>query len=159
MDADARETRAERRDARARDARDASGASTEADARLECEIFVVDDALGVDRRRRARARPPDGAVERSFSISAMFGYAQTDGGASAGAEAAAREEFDDGAMEFIAASSARGRARGDEGDADARGRALACSVSGFGASGSARAAKVENFIAARRRATKRLAPW
>ena len=159
MDADARETRAERRDARARDARDASGASTEADARLECEIFVVDDALGVDRRRRARARPPDGAVERSFSISAMFGYAQTDGGASAGAEAAAREEFDDGAMEFIAVSSARGRARGDEGDADARGRALACSVSGFGASGSARAAKVENFIAARRRATKRLAPW
>ena len=159
MRADARDARADARDARAGDARDARDAASRRDVRLECDAFAVDDSLVVDRRRGARARATEAAVERSFSVSAMFGYAQMDGGASAGAGAGEREEFEDAAMEFIAASSARGRARGDAREDDGRARAVACSASGFGARASGGAARVENFIAARRRATRRSAPW
>jgi len=178
MDAHVRETYADA----PRIERDASGdddASTSGDAgaiRLECGLFRIVETLAVDARARrvSRARD-DRRLDRSFSISAMFGLTSD---SSAETSASEREATGTTTTELLSASCARGTFASDDVNDDvgvANGYALACSTSGFGdwanghddgvedgSDAAPRSAKVENFIAARdQRAprTKRLAPW
>ena len=181
MDAHVRETYADAprvdRDASGDD--DASTAGDDGAIRLECGLFRIVETLGVDARARRVSRVRDDRrVDRSFSISAMFGLTSESGGETNASERETTGAETTTTTEFLAASCARGTFASEDGNDDVgvgNGYALACSTSGFGdgatrtddgvengADAAPRSAKVENFIAARdQRAprTKRLAPW
>ena len=83
MDAHVRETYADAprvdRDASGDD--DASTAGDDGAIRLECGLFRIVETLGVDARARRVSRVRDDRrVDRSFSISAMFGLTSESGG-------------------------------------------------------------------------------